>query len=53
LPCEPFESPVGVTQAQNPLPQLVVLGEQVKGVLAERGALGAKSPEIEEPAAAE
>ena len=38
---------------KNLLPQLVVLGEQAKSVLAERGTLRAKSPESEEPATAE
>ncbi len=53
LPGEPLESAVGAAQVQNLLPQLVVLGEQAKRLLAERGALRAKSPEMEEPAAAE
>ncbi len=53
LPGEPLESAVGAAQVQNLLPQLVILGEQAKCVRAERGALLAKSPEMEEPAAAE
>jgi enolase len=52
LPREVLESPVGAAEMKNLSPQLVVVGEQSKNVLAERRTFGPKLPEIEKPAAA-
>lgn len=53
LPGEALENAVRAAQAQNLSPELIVLGEQAKGIRAERRALGTESPQMEETPAAE